>query len=417
MCRKMHGWKMDINRKKHMQDHLDKRVLMLASVASMIDQFNMPNIRLLLEMGYEVHVACNFLKGNTSDKRQICRLRKRLSVNHVVMHQWDCPRSVYAVGKCCRAYRQLCGLLDREGFAWLHCHSPAGGVLARLAAHRRGVPVVYTAHGFHFYRGAPLRNWLFYYPIEKLLSRWTDVLVTVNQEDYRLAQKKMKAKKVFWIPGIGIDTAKFSGCMQQADRTAFYKKYHIPQDAVILLSVGELSKRKNHQAVIRAAAGFRRSDVYYIICGQGPLGKKLARLAKKHSISDRVRMVGFQQDPAVFYQNADIFVFPSLQEGMPAALMEAMAAGMPCIVSDIRGNRELICKGRAVFNPKNPAGLRKALEMMLENCQQWNRYGMRNKQKICAYSQPVVQVKMKKIYQWMDGNVFAAVRKTEHGSR
>jgi len=375
-------------------------MLLLASVASMIDQFNMPNIRLLLEMGYEVHVACNFKEGNTCDDKQIRSLRERLSAMHVVMHQWDCPRSAYAVGKCCRAYRQLYSLLHRNGFAWMHCQSPVGGALARLAAHREGVPVIYTAHGFHFYQGAPLRNWLFYYPAEKLLARWTDVLVTVNQEDYVLARERLKTGKICRIFGIGIDTAKFSGCVRQADRAAFCRKYRIPQDAVILLSVGELSRRKNHQAVIRAAAGLRRKDVYYMICGQGPLQEELMHLAQKCSFADRVRMVGFQQDPAVFYQNADIFVFPSLQEGMPVALMEAMAAGMPCIVSDIRGNRELIPGGKAVFCPKNPAELQKALRRMLENRQQWIRFGTRNKQKVCGYSQPAVQAKMEKIYRY-----------------
>ena len=390
------------NVQKQEKEYPDQRVLMLASVASMIDQFNMPNIRLLLEMGYEVHVACNFSEGNTCDIRQIRSLQKRLAAMHVVMHQWDCPRSVYAVGKCCRAYRQLCGLLDREGFAWMHCHSPVGAALARLAAHRKGVPVVYTAHGFHFYQGAPLRNWLLYYPAEKLLAHWTDVLITVNKEDYRLALKKLQAGKVWRIPGIGIDIAKFSGCPRQLDRSAFCRKYDMPQDAVILLSVGELSRRKNHQAVIRAAAALRRMDVFYVICGQGPFQKKLLHLAQRCFFADRVRMVGFQQNPAVFYQNADIFVFPSLQEGMPAALMEAMAAGMPCIVSDIRGSRELIPKGSMVFRPQKPDELRKALEEVIGSRQQWGGYGMQNRQKISAYSQSVVQNRMKKIYQQMD---------------
>lgn len=390
------------NKKRSMQKYPGQRVLMLASVASMIDQFNMPNIRLLLQMEYEVHVACNFSEGNTCDKRQIRSLQKRLTDMHVTMHQWECPRSVYAAGKVLRAYWQLSDLLDREGFAWIHCHSPIGGALARLTAHKKGIPVVYTAHGFHFYKSAPLKNWLFYYPAEKLLAHWTDALITVNKEDYRLALENLKAGKVWRIPGIGINTTKFSGYPRQADRAAFCKKYDIPQDAVILLSVGELSNRKNHQAVIRAAAKLRRIDVFYVICGQGPLQKKLLRLARKCCFEDHVRMVGFQQNPAVFYQNADIFVFPSLQEGMPAALMEAMAAGMPCIVSDIRGIRELSPKGGMFFRPQKPDELQKALESIIDSRQRWNGYGMQNRQKICAYSQSVVQSRMKKIYQYMN---------------
>ena len=143
-----------------LNDRQQRKVLMLSSVASMIDQFNMSNIRLLLEMGYEVHVACNFTKGNTCDQRRVKKLCGTLREMRVRLHPWDCPRTICP--GCLRAYRQLLELLARIPFAWMHCHSPVGGALARLAGHRMGVPVVYTAHGFHFYKGAPLKNWLVY---------------------------------------------------------------------------------------------------------------------------------------------------------------------------------------------------------------------------------------------------------------
>lgn len=385
------------------QKNKKKRVLMLASVASMIDQFNMPNICLLLEMGYEVHTICNFKEGNTCDDRQISRLKKKLMQLQVKMHQWDCPRSAYDAGKCYMAYMQLRRLLERETFLWIHCHSPVGSALARMAAHKKKIPVVYTVHGFHFYQGAALKNWMLYYPAEKLLSYWTDVLITVNKEDYRFARNRFRTCKVLRIPGVGIDIEKFGRCCGQSDRASFCRKYHIPQNAVILLSVGELSKRKNHCAAIQAVAMLQRTDVYYVICGQGPLEQNLMQLALKCSVADKIRLVGFEHDTAVFYQNTDIFVFPSLQEGMPAALMEAMAAGMPCVVSDIRGNRELItAEGGAVFHPKKPDELKRALERMLADRQKWERYQKCNRRKICAYSRFVVQKKMAVIYRQME---------------
>lgn len=164
----------------------EQKVLLLASVASMIDQFNVPNIRLIQNMGYEVHVACNFLEGNTCDRKQIRKLLRIMKKMAVVCHQWDCPRSIRPVWGCIRAYRQLCTLMEKHAFVWMHCHSPIGGALARIAAHRQNIRVIYTAHGFYFYRGAPLRNWIFYYPAEKMLARWTDVLIVVNKEDYQL---------------------------------------------------------------------------------------------------------------------------------------------------------------------------------------------------------------------------------------
>lgn len=382
-----------------------KKVLMLASVASMIDQFNLPNIRLLLEMGCEVHVACNYREGNTCDSIQIRRLQERLRDMHVIQHQWDCPRNIVSLKQCCMAYRQLWRLTGRYQFDWLHCHSPVGGALARLAAHWRGIRVIYTAHGFHFYKGAPLRNWVFYYPAEKLLAHWTDVLITVNKEDYCLAVKSLRAGKVFYIPGVGIDTGHFYKAALEktgADgegREKFCRKFHIPQDAAILLSVGELSRRKNHQDVIAALAGLQEEHVYYLISGQGALKHALMEQAEKLGVATYVRLPGFLENVEELYRNADLFVFPSLQEGMPVALMEAMAAGLPCVASDIRGNRELIdSQGGRLFLPGQTAEIQDALREFL-NCPRFrDMCGCHNQEKIKNYDLAVVGRRMKKIY-------------------
>ncbi len=322
-----------------------KKVLMAASVASMIGQFNVPNIELLQELGYEVHVACNFQEGNTFDKKSIRRLQQLLRQRNVHMYQWDCPRKLSAWEQCLKAYVQLLKITKNRQFSLIHCHSPIGGALARVVAHVRKIPVVYTAHGFHFYKGAPLKNWFLYYPVEKLLSYWTDQLITVNAEDQAFAKKHLNAGRVDRILGVGIDTERFAQACQRdrLDRKkALRERYRIPQDAVLLLSVGELSVRKNHQALLKALAAMKRQDVYCIICGQGELAAWLAAYAKKLGIADRVRLAGYVEQIEQVYQAADIFVFPSLQEGLPAAVMEAMATGLPCVVSDIRGSRELM---------------------------------------------------------------------------
>lgn len=401
---------------------MKKRVLMAASVASMIDQFNMPNIRLLLDMGYEVHVACNFEQGNTCDRHRICCLKKMLHNMHVTWHQWDCPRSIYAGISFVRAYIQMNALIQKYSFAWIHCHSPIGGALARVAAHCAGIPVIYTAHGFHFYKGASVKNWILYYPAEKLLSYWTNVLVTINQEDFRFARQHLRAGKTCYIPGIGIDVKRFEKSAgmdqhrtyrrridkEQDGRAAFYRKYHIPMNAVILLSVGELNKGKNHQLVIRALSELKRQDIYYLICGQGAWKQKLQDYADRLGVGDRVRMPGYQENMPWIYRHADIFVFPSMREGMPVALMEAMASGMPCIVSDVRGSRELIgngtSKGRLLsedslcFSLKKPWQLRNTLGRMIEDKAFCRQCGINNQKKIWKYDQSVVIKKMKKIY-------------------
>lgn len=375
---------------------MKKKVLMSASVASMIDQFNMPNIRLLQHMGYEVHVACNFKEGNTCDNRRVEELLEILRQMGVVCHQWDCPRSISSASRCIKAYVQLVQIL-RQRFVWMHCHSPVGGVLARFAAHQAGIPVIYTAHGFHFYHGAPLKNWLLYYPIEKLLAYWTDVLITVNKEDYTFAKRHLQAGRVCYIPGIGIDLKRFQCQMDMWQK--FCRKYRIPENARVILSVGELSRRKNHKAVISALAKVSQKDIYYIICGQGKYKEALIHHAKRYRIAQRVRLIGYEKNVEILYKNAELFVFPSRQEGMPAALMEAMAAGMPCIVSDIRGNRELIDQIDVRFQLKHAKELKLELEMMLEDGQKRTAYGEYNAEKIKQYCLPVVQKRMEWIYK------------------
>lgn len=392
-----------------------EKVLVAASVASMIDQFNMPNIRLLLEMGYEVHVACNLKEGNTCDDRRIRRLVKTLDALHVRLHQWDCPRSILPAWKCYRAYRQLLGLLKRQRFAWIHSQSPVGGALARIAAHGLGIRVAYTAHGFHFYKGAPLQNWLLYYPAEKLLSYWTDMLITVNREDYELAKRNMRAKKVRYIPGVGIDTQAFAGTSgkKQAGSEGenagvlpghhkFCEKYRIPDNARILLSVGELNEGKNHRLAIRALAGMAENDVYYLICGQGKQERRLKAYAASLGVSAYIRMPGYQEQMPCIYQNADIFVFPSKREGMPVSLMEAMAAGLPCVASDIRGNRELVdAHGGGLFSLSQAGALEKKIQRLLEDSRLRAACGAYNAKKISAYDCKIVRQRMRQIYQEM----------------
>ena len=176
-----------------------KRALVLASVASMIDQFNMPNIKLLKDMGYEVDVAANFLQGSTCSEEKIAYLKAALANMNVRCFQIDFSRNVLNISQNLRAYRQTKKIINKNNYDLIHSHSPIGGFLSRIAARasrKQGTKVIYTAHGFHFYEGAPLKNWLIFYPIEKICSRWTDVLVTITHEDYQLAKQNMSAKEV-----------------------------------------------------------------------------------------------------------------------------------------------------------------------------------------------------------------------------
>lgn len=380
---------------------MKKKVLMLASVASMIDQFNMPNIELLLELGCEVHVACNFQRGNTCNDKRIAALKRTLQDWHVPYYQWNCPRDLKKPAAVFQAYRQLLALTGRIPFAWMHCHSPIGAALARIVAHTQGIPVIYTAHGFHFYQGAPWFYWLMYYPAEKLLSYWTDVLITVNREDFQLARRRLHAGRVYRIPGVGIDIRHYAQYQPCMTREEFCRKYRLPMDAKILLSVGELSRRKNHQLVVSMLPWLEK-PVCYMACGQGACYGRLASLAREIGVSDRVSFPGYVEDLREIYWHADIFVFPSLQEGLPVALLEAMASGLPCFVSDIRGNRELVRMKSCRFAPGNRQEFLRGMQRLLEN-QRLREYSRQQLQKQAVrYAIKAVEKKTSRIYKRME---------------
>ena len=334
-----------------------KRALVMASVASMIDQFNMPNIRLMKEMGYEVDVATNFLKGSTCSDEKIAALRQTLEEMNVRCFQIDFSRNVLNIGENLRAYEQTRKIIDENNYALIHSHSPIGGFLSRLAARnarKNGTKVIYTAHGFHFFKGAPLMNWLIFYPIERISSRWTDVLVAITHEDYQLAQKKMYAKKVVYVPGVGINTAAFSPKEEDAVINARKREeLGVAITDTVMLSVGELNKNKNHEIVLRAMAQLGRSDLHYVIAGRGDLKVHLERLAQELGVSSQLHLLGFRTDVKELFKAADFFAHPSFREGLSVAVMEAMANGLPVICTEIRGNTDLIedSKGGYLFKP------------------------------------------------------------------
>ena len=203
---------------------------------------------------------------------------------------------------------------------------------------KTGVKVFYTAHGFHFYKGAPLKNWLIFYPIEKFCSRFTDTLITINSEDYELAKKKMKAKCIEYVPGVGVDVDKFKNAV--VDKAAKRRELGIPENAFLLLSVGELNENKNHQIVIHELVQLRNSNIHYLIAGEGPLHDDLIKLSEDLDVKQQVHVVGFRNDVEQLYKTADVNVFPSIREGFGLAAIEGMAAGLPLICSDNRGTRE-----------------------------------------------------------------------------
>lgn len=374
-----------------------KKALMLSSVASMIDQFNMENIKILKNLEYEVHVLANFSFGNTTSDERTKEFKKELEDMGIKVYNVPIPRKITAIKEMVSSYKKIKEICKENKYDILHCHSPIGGVLARLAFkefRKTGGKLIYTAHGFHFFKGAPIKNWLIFYPIEKFCSRYTDCLITINKEDYKRAQK-FKAKEVKYIPGIGIDTEKIKNIKR--DREVL-KKFGIKNE-VVLVSVGELSDRKNHKVILEALEKIE-DDYIYIICGQGEKKEELVNLSKKLKIQNKVKFLGYRQDVKEILKASDIFCFPSKQEGLPVALMEAMASGLPVVCSNIRGNSDLIeeKKGGYLLEYDNSYEFLLKIHELINNDSLRKEMGEFNLEKIKEFDRKKVNNLMEEIY-------------------
>ncbi len=313
------------------------------------------------------------------------------------IYQLSCSRSPLSKGNF-KAINEIKNIVNNGHYDIVHCHTPIAAACTRVACRsvrKKGTKVIYTAHGFHFYTGAPLKNWLLFYPIEKICSRWTDVLITINKEDYERANKKFNINRIEYIPGVGIDVKKYSNDF--TDRIKKRKELIIPENAYILLSVGELNSNKNHQIVIRAISTLNDKSIHYVIAGKGIQNKELLRLAKELGIESRVHLIGYRTDVSELYKMADLYVLPSLREGLNVSLMEAMSSGLPCIASNIRGNRDLIDdnKGGYLVSPNQCECFAKSITDIKIHLLE---YGIYNKNKALMYDQDLINEKVKLLY-------------------
>lgn len=376
-----------------------KKALIVTTVASTIDQFCMNDISILLD-NYDVQVAANFTTGNNTPEKRINEFKSELIEKDISISDIEFDRSPLSKNNFI-AYKKLKILIKQNKFDLIHCHTPIAAMITRLAAkelRKEGSKVLYTAHGFHFYKGAPIINWLLYYPVEKRLSRYTDVLITINKEDYDRAKKKFKAKRVEYIPGIGIDLKKFNTL--EVDRDLKRSELGLPKKAFIVLSVGELNKNKNHEVIIRAIAKIDNPDIQYVICGQGQLDEYLRKLSKEIGIGNQVHLLGFRKDIPEICKISDLFVFPSYREGLSVALMEAMANGLPVICSNIRGNSDLIedGKGGYLVNPDDIEGIAKYINEVILDDELRREFGKSNNKNIVAFSIENILKEMEVIY-------------------
>ncbi len=376
-----------------------KKALVTAHVAYAIELFNIPNIRLLKEMGYEVQVACNFDDRSSLSGEKVAALKEKLTAMGVKYYNIPFQRNPLKLQNL-KAFISLRKLIVKEKFSLIHCHTPVGGILTRLAAadqRRQGTKVIYTAHGFHFFSGAPLINWLIYYTAEKLCSYFTDTLITINKEDYENAKAKLKAEKVCYVPGVGVDTELFS--RTRSKREELLSEIAAEKDSIILLSVGELSGRKNHTLSIKALSQLQNNKAHLVIAGTGEKREEFIKLSKELGVENQVHLLGFRTDIAELLKSADIFLFPSLQEGLPVALMEAMACSLPVICSEIRGNVDLIDETTGILCGKTDENAFKcAIEKLINDKALREAMAEKAFEKSKEYDIKIIEKYMKDIY-------------------
>ncbi len=309
-----------------------KKVLFTATVDSHILHFHIPYLKMFKENGYEVHVATN-----GDEKIPYCDIK----------HKVCFERNPFKINNL-RAIKVLKKIIDKEKFEIVHCHTPMGSVVTRIAAikaRKNGTRVIYTAHGFHFYKGAPILNWCLFYPIEKWLSKYTDTLITINKEDYELAKKKLKkCKDIKYVPGVGIDKEKFNFEMTQKEKNELRKSLGLSEYDYVIIYVAELIKRKNQSMAIKVIKKLvpEYPNIKLLLVGEDSYNGKYQALVKKLNLESNVIFAGYRKDVPKLMKISNLAISTAKQEGLPVNIIEAIACDLPLIVTDCRGNRDLV---------------------------------------------------------------------------
>ena len=372
-----------------------KKVLFVATVVKThMMQFHVPYLKMFQEMGWETAVASKNDYENPAD----CCIP-------YCDRYYDIPfeRLPWKL-KNIQSYKMLKKIIDEGNYDIIHCHTPVGAMIARLAAlsaRKKGTRVIYTAHGFHFFKGAPLVNWLLFYPVEWLLAPVTDVLITINREDHALALKKLRAKRIAYVPGVGIHTDKFRNLT--IDRGEKRAALGYGDEDFLALTVAEMTPNKNHITILKALALLKDREefrhIHYLICGRGEMWASLEQSAKELGISDHVNFLGYRTDAPELYKASDLFLFVTFREGLSVALMEAMSSGMPIVCARIRGNTDLIDDGiSGTFSDNSPEAVAEHILAMYRDPERRRKLGAAAAEKALLFDEKNVLEQVKDIY-------------------
>lgn len=383
---------------------MGKRILITSTDLMMI-QFLVPHVQNFAEHGYEIEIACSDVGG------YIQAIRNKLGSSVKAIYTVHLNRSPFSFSNL-RGYQDIKNIIDNGNYDIIWTNEPVMGAVTRLAArrtHKNGTKIVYMVHGFHFYKGAPLINWLLFYPIERMLAFVTDYVITVNQEDY-IRAKCFPVKQVYYIHSIGADTDRLQ---KETSNKNIRRKLGIPEASFLILSVGELNANKNQKVIIDALSRLQDNEIYYVLCGSGKKLKFLQARTQRYKLENNIRFVNYQRDVINYYNQADVFVLPSYREGLPIALLEAMYCGVPPITSDIRGVRDIMKDGVTgiVCRPKDSKAFAMAIKTLKEDTNLQMQYGGNSKKAVEPYTLSVIKGKVIDIFKGFNGDEINAADK------
>ncbi len=355
-----------------------KRILVTSTDLMMV-QFLVPHVINLSESGFHVEIACSNVGGRVEE---ICsKLNNYVKKIHIVRLKRSPLAPINFLG-----YQDMRRIINSGYFNLIWTNEPVMGVVTRLAARtarKNGTKVMYMTHGFHFFKGAPKKNWLIFYNIEHWASRLCDVITTINREDYQRA-KKMHAPVVKYIHGIGINPERLSKVDNRSD---IRRELRLNKDAFLCISVGELNENKNHQVVIKALGQLKDSDIHYIICGKGDQLENLKNLAKKQGVQNNTHFLGYRMNVLDICSQSDLFVFPSYREGLPIAPLEAMYCGLPLITSNIRGLVDYMEEGKTGYltDPDDVNSFASKIRKLKDDSQLCEEIGINNRKAVLPF--------------------------------
>lgn len=365
-----------------------KKILFVATITEHFYYFHLPYLKMFHELGWQVDVASH---GDV--ELPWCDNRYEIPI-----------RRSPADKDNLQAYKMLKKIIKDNQYDIVHCHTPMGGILARLAGasqRKNGTKVLYTAHGFHFYKGAPLANWLVFLPIEFIMSVLTDCLITINDEDYNCAKKYLRTKDIRKVNGVGYNSDRYFP-VPEAEKAAIKEKLGFRKEEKLLIYVAEMNANKNQSMLIRAMKNIcaERDDVRLLIAGADNYEGRCPALARELNVSDKVDFLGHREDINDLLHASDIAVASSYREGLPVNVMEALACGLPVVLSDNRGHRVLGVDGENGFvvGPDDHVTMAERICSIIDDKELYNRLSLNAVELIKPYSKESVLVELTDIY-------------------